>query len=132
MSRSLLDILQRWASAFNVELAMSDSPAEAQAHAAVASPRPPRPSDSDSPNVAPVSSTTDPSSSGFSHRALAQRQRKKITFKFEPADGSGTHVRIDAPWLALSSRWSPILGTGRTRSTAHRCDPYTLALATNL
>jgi hypothetical protein len=36
MSRSVLEILKRWASAFNIELAMSDSPAEAQARAAVA------------------------------------------------------------------------------------------------
>jgi hypothetical protein len=95
MSRSVLDILKRWAIAFNIELAMSDSPAEAQARAAVAFTEAASAVGLDLPNVAPVSSTTDPSSGGFSHRALAQPQRKKMTFKFEPADGGGTHVRID-------------------------------------
>ena len=33
--------------------------------------------------------------------------------------------------LALSSRWAPIPGTGRTRSTAQRRDPPTLPLPTN-
>jgi len=32
-----------------------------------------------------------------------------------------------APWLALGSRWPPILSAGRARSTAQRCDPSTLA-----
>jgi hypothetical protein len=37
-----------------------------------------------------------------------------------------------APSVALSSSRLPILGTGRSRSTAQRCDPSTLARLTNL
>ena len=56
---------------------------------------------------------------------------ERMTVKFEPADGGGTRVTINGAVARAKRRWPPILGTGRTRSTAQRCDPSMLGLLSN-
>ncbi len=96
MSRSVLDILKRWASAFNIELSTSESPAGAQARAADAL---------TGPASAIGFRLAERGPGELKYRPLVQRPflvapwrnlgGDKVTVKFEPADGSRTRVTID-------------------------------------
>jgi hypothetical protein len=84
------------ASAFNIELSMSESPAEAQARAADAFTE---------PTLAVGLRLTERGAGEFKYRPLAQwpflivlwrnLNGEKMTVKFEPADGGGTRVTIN-------------------------------------
>jgi hypothetical protein len=84
------------ASTFNIELAMNEPPAEAQAQAA----------DAFTEAAAAIGlCLTERGPSELRYRPLVQwpfllvlwrnLNGEKMTIKFEPADGGGTHVRID-------------------------------------
>jgi hypothetical protein len=83
------------ASAFNLELSMSESPAEAQARAATALTE---------PASAIGLRLTERSAGELKYRPLVQwpflivlwrnLNGEKMAVKFEPADGGGTHVTI--------------------------------------
>jgi len=105
------------ASAFNIELSMSESPAEAQASAADALTE---------PASAIELHLTERGPGELKYRPLVQwpflivlwrnLNREKMAVKFEPADGGGTHVTIDGavarakqPLAADPGQWTDSL-----------------------
>jgi hypothetical protein len=119
------------ARAFNIELSMSESPAEAQARAADAFTEPALAVGLRLTDRGPGELKYRPLVNGpFSSCSWRNLDGEKMTVKFEPADGGGTRVTINGAVPRGAIRWPQIQGTGPTRSTAQRCDPSTFALLT--
>jgi hypothetical protein len=114
------------ASAFNIELSMSESPAEAQAHAADAF---------NEPASAIGLRLTERGAGELKYRRLVQwpflvvlwryLNGEKMTVKFEPADGGGTRVTVNGAAARGKHPLATDPGHWATRSTAQRRDRST-------